>query len=420
MENDFDKLVLALSSPSVSTDVLYSLISFLKHENNELFISFVSNSFQSLLILEQWSWKLLSEDPHQWINNTTYIELLHALISLNRSLVFDCDTIDNDSKISLLLPESIDEINGIFRNIDQIDDDNSSYWMIINRVFDNHSSFLLEHLEYCKLPMIDHIGEYLVRNYIMNKQFKLYLWHLQKPQIAEIKMTAKMLFYIKTCSFYFYVYLTTKYQTFFCPVDEMVRYLGEDYVHIIHTHASTIAQWNKEFLGCIAHLIALVCRCSWWDGVTPSPMKILLPTEQIACQYVQDLMGIISHTPFYNDIKSQRCNDETVLLESSLIFLLDIGETQIINWLFRSNTAYQKIILNVAENSVNDIISICAYDMLSLVLADEHIKELKMTDAAVVFSLNMLEKAWHDPSKIYKQIPIIYILQGRFGRYSND
>ena len=411
MQNNFEKLVRDLCT-STSIEVVHKLSSFIKQQNNESLVPLVSKSYQSLLTFEQWSWKLLSDDSLQWINESTYIDLLHALASLNRSLIFDCDAIDNESKKCLLLPESIDQMNGIFRHIEQIDEDDSPYLMIINRVFENQACFLLDHWQYCKLPVIDYIGEYFVRHYIMSKQYKQYLWQLQQPQAAQTKLIAKMLFYIRTCSFNFYVYLSTKYHNFFYTSDEIVRYLGMDYLRIIHTHVPMIAQWSKEFIAYIAHFIALLARCCWWDGMIPSPTNILLPTEQATSEHVQDLMSIIAHVPLYNEIKSQRSNDETVLLESSLIFLLDIAELQTINWLFRSNASYQRILLNVAETLANEIICLSAYNIMSIVLADEQIKELKMNDRAAIFSFNMLKKAWHDPAKVYKQIPIIYILQG--------
>ena len=410
MAGDFDKLALALSSTMVSTDLLNNLTSILKQEN----IQSLAASCQSLLTLERWSWKLLSEDSIQWINEPIYIELLHTLASFNQSLIFDCDTIDNNTKISLLLPESIDQINRIFQNIDRIDDDDSPYLIIITLVFDNHSYFFLDHLPYCQLAIIDHIGEHLTRNYIMNKQFKVYLSQLQQPHMNQTKITAKMLFYIKTCSFYFYVYLSTKFQNFFYTADEIVRYLRDDYLRILHTHVPAIHEWNKEFLSCIAHLIGLLCRCCWWGGDMALPMKILLPTEQVACEYMQDLMTVISYAPFYSQIKSQRSNDVTVLLESCIFFVLDVAETQNVNWLFRANASYQTSLLAVAEAPINDIICLGAYDIMSVVLADEQIKALKMHDGAAILAFNMLRKAWHDPFKMYKQVPIVNILQGEF------
>ena len=416
MENEFDKLVLALTTSQVSINVIYDLTTFLNRQSIESLASFVPQSFRSLLTLEQWSWKLLSDDSLQWINASIYIDLLHALASLNRSLIFDCDTIDNDSKKCLLLPESIDDMNGIFQRIEQINDDDSPYLMIINEFFDNNSFFLFDHLQYTMLPSVDYIGEYFVRNYIMSKQFKQYLWQLRQPHITQAKISAKMIFYIRTCSFYFYVYLTVRFQNFFYTSDEMVRHLGVDYLRIIHTHAPTIAQWSKEFMACITHLIPLLARCCWWGGEVTLPGKILLPSEQTACEYVQDLMDIIAHLSLHDEIKSHRSNDPTALLESSLMFLFQTAETQNVNWLFRSNTSYQRILLNVTKISANDIICLSGYAILSIVLADEHIKELKITDGAALFSFNMLEKAWRHPSKTYKQIPFMQILQGESSR----
>jgi hypothetical protein len=50
---------------------------------------------------------------------------------------------------------------------------------------------------------------------------------------------------------------------------------------------------------------------------------------------------------------------------------------------------------------------------MGIVLTDEQMKELKMNDGAAEFSFNMLEKAWSHPSKLYKQIPIMDILEGQ-------
>jgi hypothetical protein len=109
-------------------------------------------------------------------------------------------------------------------------------------------------------------------------------------------------------------------------------------------------------------------------------------------------MRIVAHTPLYQKIKTHRSNDETVLLEASLLFIIDTIQTNNINWLFRSKTSYQKILLTVAELSINDVICIAVYHIMGIVLTDEQMKELKMNDGAAEFSFNMLEKAWSHPA----------------------
>jgi hypothetical protein len=370
MENNFDELVIALSKSPLSTDVLYQLTLVIEQQITKSLSSFVSQSFQSLLTLEQWAWQLLSEDSLQWINQTYYIDLFHTLASFNKMLIFTCDNIEDDSKAALLFPETIDQLNIVFKHIEQSDNDNNPYITIINLWFDNHSYFLHENLQYGTLYVVDHIGEYFIRNYMMNEQFKFYLSQLRQSQITQSVFTSKMLFYIKTCSFYLNSYLAIKLHNFSYTADEMIHYLGDDCLQIIHTHSSTIASWNKDLLACIAHLIAFVCRCYWWGGQMTTQMKILFPSEEISCECVQNVMHIIAHAPFYKQIKTQRSNDETVLLEASLMFIIAIVERQNINWLFRSNTSYQKILLTVAETSINDIICIGTYHIMNIVLTD--------------------------------------------------
>ncbi len=416
IEYDFDKLVAALSASSPSIDVIYQLTSLIKQQSIKSLSSFISQSFQSLLILEQWTWQLFSKDSLRWINEPHYIDLFHTLASFNKTLIYTSDNIENDCKVSLLFPETIDQLNCVFKHIEQIDDENHPYISIINLWFNNHSYFLHDNLQYIALPIIDHIGEYFVRNYMMNRQFKVYLSQLQQPQISQSKISAKMLFYIKTCSFYLYVYLGAKCYNFFYTPEEMIRYLADDYLQIILVHHHTVGSWNTEFLSCMAHLIALTCRCCWWGGESAkmiSQTKILLPTEQITYEYIRNLMRIVAHTPLYQKIKTHRSNDETVLLEASLLFIIDTIQTNNINWLFRSKTSYQKILLTVAELSINDVICIAVYHIMGIVLTDEQMKELKMNDGAAEFSFNMLEKAWSHPSKLYKQIPIMDILEGQ-------
>jgi hypothetical protein len=194
----------------------------------------------------------------------------------------------------------------------------------------------------------------------------------------------------------------------------MVRHLADDYLQIIRVHCHKVSSWSNEFLGCMAHFISFTCRCCWWGGDTIPQLKIIFPTEEIVHEYVQNLMHILVHTPFYQHIEVHRSNDVTTLLETTLMFIIDVIEVQHINWLFRTNVSYQKSLLALAEGSINDVICLAVYHLMGIVLTDEQMKELKMCDRVPEFSFNMLEKAWSLPSKLYKQIPLVYILEGQY------
>jgi hypothetical protein len=142
-------------------------------------------------------------------------------------------------------------------------------------------------------------------------------------------------------------------------------------------------------------------------------MKILLPTEQIICDHVQDLIRIIAHKPFYKQTKSVRSNDETTLMDATSMFLIITVQTQNINWLFRSNAAIRDTIISLAESALNDEVCLCAYGILGETLTDDQLKCLKIADNISSYFFTVIEEAWNNSSKMYKQVPIAYFLRGR-------
>jgi hypothetical protein len=246
----------------------------------------------------------------------------------------------------------------------------------------------------------------------MSEQFKLYLSQLQQSNITESIFTTKLLFYIKTSLCSLFSYLGAKTHNFPYTANEMLRYLSDDYLQIIHVHSHTVATWNKNLLACIGHLMAVIAKCYWFDEKNGTQMKILFPSEQLACDHVQELIHIIAYKPIHTEIKAVRSNDETVLFDSVLMMLINIVQIQNINWFFRSSTTIQDVILTVAETSIYDEICLRAYTILGEVLTVEQIKELSIVDTMAEFFFKMLEEAWHHPSKEYKQIPIEYLLKG--------
>jgi hypothetical protein len=69
--------------------------------------------------------------------------------------------------------------------------------------------------------------------------------------------------------------------------------------------------------------------------------------------------------------------------------------------------------LTIAEISPCEKISLCVYVILGEILSDQRLKELKISDHVIVFLFDMLEHAWHHPSKKFKHIPIYYLLKGK-------
>ncbi|CAF1501402.1 unnamed protein product, partial [Rotaria sp. Silwood1] len=110
--------------------------------------------------------------------------------------------------------------------------------------------------------------------------------------------------------------------------------------------------WSDELLICITYLTAFICGRCWWGGEKTTHVKVLFSTEQISCDFVQGLIRIISYQPFYE-----------------------------------------------------------AYAVLSEVLTDEKLKELKVTNSICNFLFDILEQGWYTPLKKYKQMPFINLLR---------
>jgi hypothetical protein len=412
MKNKFEQLVTALDSFSLSTDIIQQIILIFEQQTDESLSSFVSQSFQSLLTLQQWVWRLFSQGSHHWINEPYYQELFHTLALFNKKIIFTNDHIDVDTKASLLFSVIINQTNSIFEQIEQTNDDNDPFITIISLWLDNHSYFLHDNPEYNISSVIDHVGQYILQKYVMNNQYKLYLTQLRQPHLTQSIFTAKLLFYIKTCSFYTCSYLISKINTFPYSADEMIDYLREDYLQIIHVHSYTVASWNKELLGCIAHLVGFIAGCCWWNGQIGTQIKRLIPTEKITCDHVHDLIRIIGHKPFYQETKPERSNDETVLVLSTLMFLVNTVQKQNISWFFRSSTIIRDTIISVAEAALNDEICLCGYGILGETLTDDQLKCLKIADNICDYCFHRLEDAWNHSGKYSRKVPVACLLRG--------
>ncbi|CAF0989520.1 unnamed protein product [Rotaria sordida] len=412
MENNFEQLIGVLPLSSSFTFGIREITNILEKQNIDLSSTFIFESYQSLLTLECWAWKLLSKDSYQWINQPNYLTLFHTLAIFNKNLIFNYDDIKHDMKASLLIPDTIDQINDIFEQIDRDKDDNDPLISIASLWFDNLALFIHENPEFDTSPIICHINEYMGQNYLMTEQFLLYLIQLQKPKLPQSIFTSKQLFYMKTCSFSLSSYLTTKAQHFLFTVEEIMHYVSNDFVQIIEIHSHIIDIWSEKFLTCITHLTGFIAACCWWGGEKLKQINRLFHSEQIIYSYINSLIRIISYKPFYSNIKAQLSNDETKLIDFCLFSLKNLAQNQDLIWFFRSKISLPDTLSTIAELSIHDKICLRAYVILGEILCNERLKDLKITDNLSLFFYDMLEHAWRHPLKNYKQIPIFHLLRG--------
>jgi hypothetical protein len=409
METYLEQIIAVSDLPSLSIDVLQQIIFILEQQTDDLLSSFVTQSYDLLVKLEHKIWQILSLNSREWFNQS--IEFFQTLASFNKKIVFNQEHIKDDMKVSLLFPETIDQVNNIFHQIEQSNDDNDRLITIAGLWFDNLAFFLHEYPQLSHLPLSIHIHDYFGHHFLLSDQFKSYLIELhQLPSI----FTAKQLFYLKTCPVFLNALFHSDPPNCNYTPEEVIKHIGEDYLQMIQVHSCTIELWGKELLSCITHLTGFMRAFLWWNGDNGANLKLLFSTEKILCEYIQAVIRIIDYQPFYQSIMTQWSNDETILMDSILLILINIVQTQNISWFFRSMTQLPGIVFKLGELSIYSRIHLCAYGILSETLTHENLKSLQFTAPRKFLFFKMLEQAWHDPSKTYKQIPIIYLLRGKF------
>ncbi|CAF1533191.1 unnamed protein product [Adineta ricciae] len=387
MKTSFDQLVSSLNACDLCVDTVEQLKMILEQEKAESLPSFINQSYDSLLILEQWAWQLLSEDYRPWTTESSYLEFFYDLTLFNRDMIFNNGDIDVDRKISLLFCVTIGQIDSIFTQIDQINDENDVFIRLINLSLENYAYFFYEQPQHQVPAVVDHIDKYIVRKYIMSKEHKFYLAKLHEPELAK------------------------KLLSFPYTAEEMVALLCDDYLEIIRIHSHAIESWSKEFLACIAQLISFMSGGFWWNGQQRTQIKKALPTEQITCSHVEDLIRIIAYKPFYSQTKSVRSNDETILIDSAMMILYIIVQSQNINWFFRSNLFVRDTIAHVSELALNDEVCLCGYCILGETLADDQLKAIKIADNISDYFFHIIEEAWKSLTKIFRQVPLQFLLE---------
>ncbi|CAF1223664.1 unnamed protein product [Adineta ricciae] len=364
MDNNFEQLVTTLNLSPISADVIHQITQLLQLQTVETLSEFLSQSFEALLRLHLWSWQLLCKDSLSWIYDHSYQQFFTALTKFDQLLIFNLAIDDIDTRVSLLFSLSPTQITEIFNRIDRSDDDDDPYLDIISLVLNNHSYFLFQNPEYRAISIVDQIGQHILHTYVMNKH-----------------------------------------------AEETMDYIGSDCLQTIRIHCHLVELWSNKLRNCIAHLIALLLGLCWRDKQTDTIIKKTFPTEQIACDFVEDLICILRYTPFYQEIQPRCSNDTTVLLHTCLMFLTLIVHKLNINWFFRSNPKVRETIARMAETTQNQDLCSAAYNILCETLTDDQLKRLKIADHISSRYFNLLEETIDQSQTTYRRIPVDFMLR---------
>ena len=415
MEQYFQRLVAAFHLPSLSNKVLEQLTSILQQQTDQSLPTFLSEKYQWLDQLEHKIWHILIWNSREWLHQTSSLQFFRTLAALNKEIIFNQDQIKDEVKIALLMPRTTDQFSQLFEQIERSTDDNDPLITVSNLWLGNLAYLLHEYPRLVHLPLIIQINEYLGHHCILNESFKTYLIDMQQ---SFDTFTEKQIFYLRTVPLFLNAYFYSNPSSSSYTPEVVLQYVGEDYLQMIQIQSTRIESWTKDLLSCITHLIGFFRSFLWWDGENGIKLKLLFAKEKVVCDYTQALVRLVAHQPFYQSLSKQWYNDETILMDSILLFLMNIVQTQNISWYFRSIAQLPNILSNLAEIDAYFRIYLCAYGILSEVLTDENLKELKFTGGMRTFLFNMLEEAWRSPEKRYKQIPIIYFLRGRVRHFS--
>jgi hypothetical protein len=391
--------------------VIIKIVAILEEQICQTIPSFVSVSLKSLLIIENWAWEMLSKDSRKWIDVDIHVKFFDVLHSFNIKLILTNDGIQPDTKMLLLIPSNIDWIDGV---LDQIESSNDTFIIYASLWFDTLSYLAHALSDIVYSPMMRHINDRLSRDFLMTNQYQFYLKQLGESKLSQSIFTAKQHFYMKTCSFSLNVYLWSKSQNFPFTGEEIIKFLSEDYSKMILAQSYTIESWSNELLSCVAHIIGLICSSCWWGGQRAQHIELIVPSKDTTYEHIFALIRFVSYQPFHQRISAQSYNDETLLIDASLIFLFGVVETQNLGCFLSSKTNLPTTLLSIAQTSPYDRIRICAYGFLAEILSDEQLKGLKMVDNISEFFFDILEQAWNHPTKKWKKITIPYLLKGIF------
>ena len=406
-ESNLEQLIARLDL-SPTNDILDRLASSLLSGQNDDINQVICSSFQSLLTLEQWAWKILSRDSRSCLDQPAYQRLFSALSSWNRKVIFQ--TKDLENKTALLLPTHLDIIDGIFEQIVKRKDDNDRFLSIINLWFNNLGSLVFLHATLATIPMMVYLTERLTSEFLMSEQFKIYLKQLQ---YSSVTFTPKEEFYLNISVLFLQNYITSRPPSFIYTEEQILDYLAHDATKIILLHSKTLASSSSELLACIAHLTGLIQACLWAKPKTELMIQVFVLPDATVYDFLESVIEILSYRPFHELINAQCSNCETMLIDHLVCTLVYFINLPGFNDFFRSQPKLIEA-LSVFNRAPNDRIVLTAYGVQASILSETQIKQLNIASNMSDIFFRYLQAALQSPSKTYDKIPISELLKGKY------
>ena len=117
-------------------------------------------------------------------------------------MIFTCDGIETQTKFALLISATMDEIELIFKEFEQINNDNHSWITVVSLWFDNLSFLVQEYPQNTHSPIIVYINQCISEKFVMNELFRTYLAQLQQSSLSPFIFTCKQQFYMQSITLF--------------------------------------------------------------------------------------------------------------------------------------------------------------------------------------------------------------------------
>ncbi|CAF2857799.1 unnamed protein product [Rotaria sp. Silwood2] len=163
-ENNLGQLVSELLNSSWSTNLIINMPDIFEKQTSQTISSFVSASLKSLVVIEHWTWQMLSKYSQRSINLDNCVKFFHVLQSFNVKLISNNDGIQSDTKISLLIPSNINWIDGI---LEQIKSSNDTFLTLAGLWFNTLSYLVHQISDIVHLPTLLHVNNRLSSKFLI-------------------------------------------------------------------------------------------------------------------------------------------------------------------------------------------------------------------------------------------------------------
>ena len=203
--------------------------------------------FQSFVDLENWAWRILSENCYENFEN-----LLKILATINRKVIFDSNNVE--MKLKVIFPSNFDLIDQIFIEITRRTNDDH-YFSSINLWLENVAFLNYKHIEFGSLPLIISVNDRLLLNFFLNETFIDYLDQLNdvSPMVCH-----QQEFYLKILPFFLNGFFPSRQKSILFDDKKLFQTIGETLTTIFIVHCRTISTWSKKFFGCLTQLSGLI------------------------------------------------------------------------------------------------------------------------------------------------------------------